>query len=244
MSCPDGDPTLGGQGITRQAFCERLRVRLGKPSLNELPAECVTEGIDAALRDLSKAPELRFERQNLIFFLQPLQELYEIPGCPDFIFDVVPAAPTTASARAFGQEFRAIELDLIAFEAIDLQTHFYRVSQFREMFETLEWHYDAPPFLFVSPAPIQAVEAIVIVGNKHTVETIPISHEETLVYGSMAFTQEIWSNRRDSLAILETPSAVGTIRALDGTKLQEKSTMNMKRFRQRLGWDRPYVGQG
>ena len=244
MSNGCADPTLGGQGITRQRFCERLRVRLGKPSLNELPADCVSEGIDAALRDLSKTPELRFDRQNLIFFLQPLQEEYQIPGCPDFVFDVVPAAPTTASARAFGQEFRAIELDLIAFEAIDLQTHFYRVSQFREMFESLEWHYDQPPFLFVSPAPIQAVEAIVIVGSKHTVETIPITHEETFMYGAMGFTQEIWANRRDSVSMLEAPASVGTIRMLDGTKLRDASVVNTKRFRQRLGWDRPYIGQG
>lgn len=237
-------PTLGEQGITRQSFCERLRVRLGKPSLNELPAECVSEGIDASLRDISKSPEARFERQNLIFFLQPLQEIYELPGTPDFVFDVVPAAPTTASARAFGQEFRAIELDLIAFEAIDLQAHFYRVSQFRELFETIEWHYDNPPFLFVSPAPIQSVEAIVIVGNKHTVESVPVAQEETLMYGAMGFSQEIWANRRDSLATLEVPASVGTIRALDGTKLREASVINTSRFHQRMGWDRPYIGQG
>lgn len=244
MSNGCADPTLGGEGITRQKFCDRVRVRLGKPSLNELPADCVSEGINAALRDLSKADEIRFDRQALVFFLQPLQELYEIPGCPDFVFDVIPAAPTTASARAFGQEFRAIELDLISFEAIDLQTHFYRVSQFRELFEIIEWHYDSPPFLFVSPAPIQAVEAIVLVGNKHTVETVPIAHEETFLLGAMAFTQEIWANRRDSLSMLEAPASVGTIRAIDGTKIREASEKSMLKFHQRMGWGRPYIGSG
>lgn len=239
-----GQSVSDGATLTTQSFCERLRVRLGMPSLDELPPAMVTEGINAALRDLSKGVETMHERQNLIFFLQPLQEHYVIPGTPDFVFDVIPAAPTTASARAFGQEFRAVELDLISFEAIDLQTHFYRISQFREMFEQIEWHYDDPPNLYVAPAPIQAVEAIVIVGSKHTVDTVPVTHEETLMYGAMGYTQEIWANSRDAVSVLETPASVGTIRALDGTRLQTKSEMNIKKFHQRLHWDRPFIGQG
>lgn len=230
--------------LSQQAFMADLRLRLGNPSERELENAFLDLGIRQALRDYSKVK--KHNRQFLTFYLQPTIEYYTLPGNPPpaFVFDIVPAAPTTASARAFGQEFRALELDLVSFAISDLQAYQYKVSQYREMFEQIDWTYDDPPTLIITPSPVQILQAIAETGDIHTISTVPDADYETLMLAAVSFTQGMWANKRDSLAVMAAPSSVGQIELVNGDKLREFANVNRVKFEQRIGWNRPFIGQG
>lgn len=234
--------------ISLQAYTDELRRRLGNPTVDELSAEVLADSVDAALRDYSK--QRPANPQRLVITLQPNQEEYALPTAgtppkpPDIVLDVVPAAPTTASARAFGQEFRALELDLVTFQITDLLALQYKVSQYREMFEQIEWNYNNPPIVFVSPSPVQALQAIVECGDFHKLETVPNADYETIMEGAKAAAFYAWANARDSHIVMVAPSSVGNIELVNGDKLREAAKVSRDLFEKRVGWNRPYIGQG
>ena len=240
--------------ITFQEFVNSARIRMGNPPSDcELTDATILEANSAALRDLSRAHPAN--RQSLLIWLQPYQEYYILPFDPDYVFDLVPAAPTTASARAFGNEFRALELDLVDFHISDLETFAYRVSQYREMFEVIEWTYDTPPTLYVTPSPVQAMQAIVIVGSNHDTSTIstystdtladvPTAFYEILMDGTMGFAFRFWANQRNSPSVLTAPASIGSITLENGRTFIEESEKYLKRFYDRLGFNRPQIAHG
>lgn len=231
------------QSVTTADFLVTLRLRLGNVPTDELSDASLTEGLNIALRDYSRVKPAN--RQNLLFTLQPYQEEYPLPDpAPGFVFDVVPAAPTTASARAFGNEFRALELDLVDFHIADLWVMQEKVSQYREMFEQIEWHYDNPPILYITPSPVTALQAIAVVGDVQTIESAPDSDYETLMWGAMAGAQDIWANQRDSFSVMSAPSALGNVEIQNGDRLRELSRHNRAKFQDRLGYNRPFIGRG
>lgn len=240
--------------ITFQEFINSARIRLGNPDSScELTDATLIEANSAALRDLSRSHPAN--RISILIWLQPYQEYYTLPFDPDYVFDLVPAAPTTASARAFGNEFRALELDLVDFHISDLETFAYRVSQYREMFEIIEWTYDTPPTLYVTPSPVQAMQAIVIAGSNHFTTTpatyttdmlsdVPTAFYEPLMDGTMGFAYQFWGAQRDSLSVQTAPSAIGNISIQNGEALKREGERLIKKFYDRIGWNRPQIAHG
>lgn len=230
-------------GLTLASFLPRLRVRLGSPSTAELSDVVLQEATEAALREYSKVRFNNFQALNIT--LQPYQELYTLgPPAPLNVLDVIPAAPTTASARAFGNEFRALELDLISFAIMDLFTMQERVSQYREMFEQVEWHYDNPPNLYLTPSPLNAMQALVLVSDLFTIEDVRDADYEVVLWGAQWKAFEMWADQRDSLSVMTAPASIGTLQLVDGSRLRERAREKKAEFQQRLGWNRTYLGQG
>lgn len=228
--------------LTREVFLQKLRIRLGSPSVIELDPAILEDGTDAMLLDYSRVKPKNRHYHNVT--LQPFIEEYILNPEPVLVLDLIVGAPTTASARAFGNEFRALQLDLVDFHISDLQAFGLKVSQYREMFEQVEWRYDDPPTLQVIPSPVQAIQAIVEVGDIHTIDSAPLQMREALYYGAMWKCTEMWMQQRNALSVLGAPSALGTLSVESGDRLKDQMNEWKKEFQNRIGWNRPYIGQG
>jgi hypothetical protein len=228
--------------ITTAQFLQLLRRRIGNPSVKELGDEMLTDAAAYALRDYSLVKPRN--RQQIVIQLLPGMETYTMDPAPEIVIDVVPSGPMNQSGRMLGNEFRATNIDVVSFNLPDFETYFQHVSSYRELFEQIEWNYDNPPDVYISPSPAYNMQAIVVVGEIHTIDTVSDKDEEPILLGASAFAQEMWANQRDSLTVMEAPTAQGTVRLESGDRLRNLSKDNMSRFRDRIGWNRPYIGQG
>ena len=202
----------------------------------------LTDAVAYALRDYSLVKPRN--RSQLVIQLQPGMENYVIDPAPEIVLDVVPSGPMNQSGRMLGNDFRAVNIDVVSFNLPDFETYFHHVSSYREMFEQIEWNYDTPPNIYISPSPAYNMQAIVLVGDLHTVDSVSDRDEEALVLGCSAYAQEMWANQRDALTVMEAPTAQGTVRLENGDRLRTLSEKTMVKFRDRIGWNRPYIGQG
>lgn len=228
--------------ISTAQFLPLLRRRLGNPTVKELGDEMLTDAVAYALRDYSLVKPRN--RQQLVLQLLPGQESYIIDPAPEIVLDVVPSGPMNQSGRLLGNEFRAANIDVVSFNLPDFETYYQQVSSYREMFEQIEWNYDEPPYIYITPSPAYNMQALVLVGDIHTIETASDKDEETVLLGSMGYAQEMWANQRDAYSVMEAPTAQGTVHMENGDKLRTFSDKNKVKFYDRLGWNRPYIGQG
>lgn len=228
--------------ISTAQFLQLVRRRIGNPSVKELGDEMLTDAVAYALRDYSLIKP--YNRQQLILQLLPGTENYVIDPAPEIVLDVVPSGPMNQSGRMLGNDFRASNIDVVSFNMPDFESYFMQVSQYREMFEQIEWNYDSPPNIYITPSPAYNMQALVLVGDLHTIDTVADRDEEALLLGSSAYAQDMWANQRDAQTVMEAPTAQGTVRLENGDRLRTMSEKNMIHFRDRIGWNRPYIGQG